>query len=98
MNGNRVFGELRVGAYHFQLTKSSISNPKSYFSAWNIMSNSQMKEVAAVAPTTMDELSQCGLPENIQKTYGDRLIRAVKAYVEMNDLQSYIDNRPKIPS
>lgn len=59
------------------------------------MSHQQIKEVAAEAPTTMDELSGCGLPENIQKMYGERLVKNVKTYIEINNLQSYLDNRPK---
>lgn len=59
------------------------------------MSHHQVKDIAAEAPTTMEELAHCGLPMNIQKTYGERLIKNVTTYIEMHNLQSYLDNRPK---
>eukprot|EP00956_Cyclotella_meneghiniana_P016765 scaffold26751_cov67-Cyclotella_meneghiniana.AAC.2 len=65
--------------------------------SWNIMSIQQMKIIAAEVPTTTEELFQCscGLPENIVKDYGERLLKNINTYIESNDLRSYIDDRPK---
>jgi hypothetical protein len=54
------------------------------------MSHQQMKAIASQVPTTMDELAECGLPKNVQNTYGERLIRNVNAYIESKNLQSYL--------
>jgi hypothetical protein len=59
------------------------------------MSHQQMKAIASEAPTTMDELAGCGLPENVQKTYGERLLKNVNAYIDSENLQSSLANRPK---
>jgi hypothetical protein len=59
------------------------------------MNHQQLKTIAANLPTTMDELATCELPENVVKTYGERLLRNVNAYIESNNLQSYLENRPK---
>lgn len=59
------------------------------------MSHAQIKTIAAKAPTTMEELADCGLPENVQKNYGERIVKNISTYIEMENLQSFIENRPK---
>jgi hypothetical protein len=59
------------------------------------MSFQQIKAIASEAPTTMGELAECGLPENVQKAYGERLLKNVNAYIESEGLQSYLANRQK---
>lgn len=59
------------------------------------MGSENMRKVAFRVPTTMEELVDCDLPENVRKQYGDRLIRSINAYIEQETLQRYIDNRPK---
>ena len=62
---------------------------------WNIMSNIKMANVAAEAPTTMEELEDCELPQNVIKQYGERLVKNINSFIEQKKLQKYIDNRPK---
>lgn len=62
---------------------------------WNIMGNQKMANVATHVPTTLDELAECELPQNVQKQYGERLIKNINAYIEQEKLQKYIENRPK---
>lgn len=59
------------------------------------MSTQKMSVVANQAPTTLDELADCELPQNVQKQYGERLIKNVNAYIEQENLQQYVENRPK---
>jgi len=61
---------------------------------WNIMSNSNMREIATQVPTSIEDLADCGLPENVQKEYGERLIKNLTSFIQQNNLQSYIENRP----
>eukprot|EP00804_Cyclotella_cryptica_P004283 CCRYP_013482-RD/>CCRYP_013482-RD protein AED:0.03 eAED:0.03 QI:147/1/1/1/1/1/5/481/1228 len=63
--------------------------------SWNIMSHQQVKVIAAQAPTTMEELGECGLPENVQKNYGERLLKNINTYIEMEKLDNYLEARPK---
>ena len=62
---------------------------------WNIMGNQKMANVATLVPTTLDELADCELPQNVQKQYGERLIKNINAYIEQEHLQKYVENRPK---
>jgi len=62
---------------------------------WNILSNPKMMNIANEVPTTMEELADCELPQNVIKQYGERLIKNVNAFVEQENLQRYIDVRPK---
>jgi hypothetical protein len=59
------------------------------------MSHQQVKVIAAQAPTTIEELGECGLPENVQKNYGERLLKNINTYIEMEKLESYLEARPK---
>ena len=54
-----------------------------------------MKNVATQAPTTIDELCECELPQNAIKQYGERLITSINAFIKNEKLEQYIDNRPK---
>ena len=54
-----------------------------------------MTNVAIQVPTTLEELSDCELPQNVQKQYGERLVKNINAYIEKEKLQQYIENRPK---
>jgi len=62
---------------------------------WNIMSSQNMTKVAIQVPTTMEELADCDLPQNVQKQYGERLVKNINAYIEKENLQEYVANRPK---
>ena len=54
-----------------------------------------MQAIATQVPTTIEELADCGLPENVQKQYGERLVKCILSYIEMEKLEKYIQNRPK---
>jgi len=59
------------------------------------MGNQKMANVATLVPTTLDELSDCVLPQNVQQQYGEQLIKNINAYTEQENLQQYVENRPK---
>lgn len=59
------------------------------------MSNAKMANIAKMVPTTIEELSDCELPQNVQKQYGERLVTSINSFIEQSNLQQYIDNRPK---
>ena len=59
------------------------------------MGNDKMRSVAQAVPTTEEELSDCGVPMEIQKQYGERLLKSINSFIEQNSLQQYIENRPK---
>ena len=59
------------------------------------MGNEKMGDVANNAPTSMGELSDCNLPQNIIKQYGERLVKNISTYVSQQSLEKYIENRPK---
>jgi superfamily II DNA helicase RecQ len=64
---------------------------------WNIMSNHAMKAIASAAPMTLAELSEVGvLGAEILKSYGDRLVRVIVAFVEMEDLGSQVASAKKV--
>jgi ribonuclease D len=59
------------------------------------MTGKAMSTVAAQAPTNLEDLNEVGvLGENIVKEYGERLVKNIKAFVELENLQKYIDRRP----
>ena len=59
------------------------------------MSGPAMATVAAQAPTSVEDLMAIGvLGENVVKEYGERLVKNIKAFVELEHLQKYIDRRP----
>jgi len=61
---------------------------------WNIMNSTAMSTIATRVPTTMEELSAVGaLGENVEKEYGERLVKNIKAFVVMEKLQSYLKKR-----
>lgn len=62
---------------------------------WNIMGNQKMTNVATLVPVTIEELSDCELPQNVQKQYGERLIKSINAFIDQEKLHQYIENRPK---
>lgn len=62
---------------------------------WNILSTSQMKNVAGNVPTTLEELAECDIPQEVQRQYGERIIRSINAFVESQNLKKYLENRPK---
>lgn len=60
------------------------------------MNGATMTAVASQVPTTVEELhSISGLGENVIKEYGERLVKNIKAFVELEGLQEYLDKRPK---
>ena len=51
-----------------------------------------MSQLASDVPTSIEELSALGiLGENVQKEYGERLVKNIKTYVEQEKLQHYLD-------
>jgi ribonuclease D len=59
------------------------------------MTGKAMSTVASQAPTTLEDLNAVGvLGENVVKEYGERLVKNIKAFVELENLQKYIDRRP----
>lgn len=63
---------------------------------WHIMSNPTLLAVASQVPTTVDELYHIsGLGESVIKEYGERLVKNINAFVELEGLQEYLDKRPK---
>ena len=59
------------------------------------MGNQKMANVATLVPTTLDELADCELSHNVQQQFGERLIKNINAYIEQENLQQYVENRPK---
>jgi len=60
------------------------------------MNGQTMAAVASQVPTTVEDLHSIGgLGENVIKEYGERLVKNVKAFVELEELQEYLDKRPK---
>ena len=59
------------------------------------MGNQKMANVATLVPTTLDELADCELSHNVQQQFGERLIKNINAYIEQENLQHYVENRPK---
>lgn len=57
------------------------------------MSHTIIVTIAKRVPTTVSELSELGLAENIEKEYGERLVKNVNAFVEMNKLHKYIEKK-----
>jgi hypothetical protein len=61
---------------------------------WNIMTNAAMDAIAETVPQTIEELSELGvLGENIVQEYGERLIQNIKAFIEQNALQIYVEHK-----
>ena len=60
------------------------------------MSNENMSHLAKEVPTTIDELAACEIPQAVVKQYGERLVRCINAFIEQENLQKYIDARPKM--
>jgi hypothetical protein len=62
---------------------------------WHILSDSTIKTIAAYAPTTKEQLASMGLlGEEKIKVYGERLVRLITHYIELNGLSEYVENRP----
>lgn len=60
------------------------------------MNGQTTMNLALQAPTTVDELHFIeGLSENVIKEYGERLVKNINSFVELNELQEYLDKRPK---
>ena len=59
------------------------------------MSHNIITNIAKQVPTTVDELSELGLADAIEKEYGERLVKNVNAFVEMNNLHKYIEQKRK---
>ncbi|KAG7355950.1 ATP-dependent DNA helicase RecQ [Nitzschia inconspicua] len=62
---------------------------------WHILSNEDIKAIAAHAPMTLEELVACQvIPDQKVKDYGDRIVRAIKRHVENEKLHECVRNRP----
>ena len=59
------------------------------------MSGNNMTDIATKVPTEVGDLSDCALPQNVIKQYGERLVTSINAYIEKESLQQYVENRPK---
>ena len=59
------------------------------------MNGNQMNTLAMQVPTSIEELSDCALPQNVIKLYGGRIVRTVTAYIATENLQQHVDSRPK---
>jgi hypothetical protein len=58
------------------------------------MSTNAMSVIAEKVPLTIDELSALGvLGEGIVKEYGERLIKNIKAFIEQNSLQIFVQEK-----
>ena len=62
---------------------------------WNILSNPKMMNIANEVPTTIEELADFELPQNVIKQYGERLVKNFNAFIKQENLQKYIDARPQ---
>jgi bloom syndrome protein len=62
---------------------------------WNILNGADIKQIAAQAPTTLEELKSLQLLSDKKvEEYGGRIVKMVNAYVENHDLRSYLAKRP----
>mmetsp|Transcript_12438 Transcript_12438/g.21777 ORF Transcript_12438/g.21777 Transcript_12438/m.21777 type:complete len:172 (+) Transcript_12438:2-517(+) len=62
---------------------------------WNILSNEEMKAIASQAPITKEEISELGiLGDKKLEEYGARIVKAIKLYVEKEDLERQLSRRP----
>lgn len=59
------------------------------------MSHTIMANIAKKVPTTVEELSELGLAENIEKEYGSRLVKNIKSFVDMEKLEKYMKLKKK---
>jgi len=58
------------------------------------MTNAAMDAIAETVPQTIEELSELGvLGKNIVQEYGERLIQNIKAFIEQNALQIYVEHK-----
>lgn len=65
---------------------------------WNILNAGEMRSIAAQAPTSVDDLKSLQLlGDKKVADYGARIVKMVKAYVENQNLQSYLAKRPPPP-
>lgn len=91
MNGNHVFCKLILALF---LVNNETNLTASLFIVdlkdWNIMTNTAVARVSRQVPTTIEELSDCGLEQNVIRDYGERLVKSIKRYVEKEDLQQYL--------
>jgi hypothetical protein len=63
------------------------------FIDWDIVSNDARSAIVETVPLTIDTLSKLGvLKTNVLKEYGKRLIKNIKAFIEQNALQVYVQN------
>jgi hypothetical protein len=67
----------------------------STFVDWNILSTDVIRNIAASVPTSVEDLSESGvLGDQKLKEYGERLVKQIKKFVEDNQLEDYLSNRP----
>ena len=64
------------------------------------MKNEVIKMVASQCPTTLEELKDLdGLGEQKFKDYGERLIKNIQSFVQMENLEHYLEKkRSSLPS
>ena len=59
------------------------------------MNTDQIKTVAATVPRSVDELKSLGtLGDQVVRDYGERLVKVINAFVESNELEDYVNERP----
>jgi len=96
MNGNAVFCKFFDFVFMdiLFLCFNFIYSLSNMYSDWHIMSNNAMSILSKQVPTSMGELSALGiLGENVEKEYGERLVKNIKSFINQEDLQHYLDKR-----
>lgn len=58
----------------------------------NIISDEEMRIIAANVPTTAKELADCGLSENIIQNFGELIIKNVTSFIKEEELECYIES------
>lgn len=61
---------------------------------WNILNHQNMAIISSKVPTTVEELASCDISENIIRQYGERLVKSINTFIEEENLEKYIENRP----
>jgi len=72
-------------------TELLLARIKKLVSMW--ADEEQMKGINNVAnkvPTSIDQLASCDLSQNFIQQYGERLIKNINAFIEQENLQTYI--------
>ena len=58
----------------------------------NIIRDTEMNIIAANVPTTVEELADCGLSENVIQKFGELIIKNIISFMKEEELEGYIEN------